>query len=90
MERVVCHRDEWTTKANEMSLQDLCVEIKNNLQAHGYSTDNEIKEILSYVRVFYERYNGNLERVMAKKEPTIEEFDRAWDGTTPIEEEQGK
>jgi hypothetical protein len=88
MVRVVEHKDQQTTKANGLSLLELCEAIHKNLRAHGYSTDDDIAEILSYVRVFYERYNNNLQRVMVPG-GSVEKAEAAWNGTTPLSEEFG-
>jgi sulfur relay (sulfurtransferase) DsrC/TusE family protein len=87
MERVVEHKDEWTLKANELSLEELCTVIRENLEAHGYTTDDAIKEILSYVRVFYERYNANIARCMVPG-GSVEKADAAWLAQTPLSEER--
>jgi hypothetical protein len=90
MERVVEHKDKWTLKANAMFLDELCTEIRENLEAHGYTTDDAIKEILTYVRVYYERYNANVARVLAKGKVDVAEFETAWAGKTPLSEERGE
>jgi hypothetical protein len=86
MEYVVEHRDEWTTKAMAMSLDELCTTLRENLEAHGYTTDEALIEILTYVRVYYERYNANIARVMVPG-GDVAKADAAWLGQTPLDEE---
>jgi plasmid stability protein len=84
-------RDEWTDKAKKMSLKELRRTLCDNLKAHGYSADDELREILTYCRVYYERYNSNLDRVLSSASAggvTCTELEEAFAGNTPKEKEE--
>jgi hypothetical protein len=83
-------RDKWTNVANAMSLEELCSAIYDNLTAHGYGSDkngSDLIEILTYIRIYYERYNANLSGLLVDG-VEVDTFNRAWLSTTPIDEER--